>query len=295
MDTIARLTKRARAADCDVVAFHECCTTGYTYLRRLSRAELVSAAQPVPSGESTQHLTRLSQEYQIFILAGLVEYDKDNDKIYNTYICVGPGGFIAKHRKIHPFINEHLSPGNSYTTFNIKGWTCGILICYDNNVIENVRATALLGAQIIFMPHVTMCTPSPRPGAGFIDASLWENRENDPTSLRFEFDGLKGRAWLIKWLPARAFDNGVYVVFSNPIGMDDDQVNNGCAMILDPFGDILAESRPLGEDVIHAVCTAEKLTNAGGFRYRKARKPELYGEVVSACHRAEHKVGWLSK
>ncbi len=42
--------------------------------------------------------------------------------------------------------------------------------------------------------------------------------------LRAEFDGLKGRAWLMKWLPARAYDNGVYVVFSNPIGMDDDQV-----------------------------------------------------------------------
>lgn len=35
----------------------------------------------------------------------------------------------------------------------------GILICYDNNVIENVRATSILGAEIIFAPHVTMCTP----------------------------------------------------------------------------------------------------------------------------------------
>ena len=48
--------------------------------------------------------------------------------------------------------------------FEIKGWKCGILICYDNNIIENVRATALLGADIIFMPHVTMCTPSLAPG-----------------------------------------------------------------------------------------------------------------------------------
>ena len=84
-----------------------------------------------------------------------------------------------------------------------RDWKCGILICYDNNIIENVRATALLGADIIFMPHVTMCTPSPRPGAGLIDPVLWENRANDPTSLRQEFDGLKGRAWLMKWLPAR--------------------------------------------------------------------------------------------
>lgn len=52
-------------------------------------------------------------------------------------------------------------------------------MCYDNNVIENVRATALLGAEIILMPHVTIYTPSTRPGAGFVDPELWYNRHND--------------------------------------------------------------------------------------------------------------------
>ncbi len=85
---------------------------------------------------------------------------------------------MAKHRKLHPFINPHILPGDQYTVFMIDGWKCGILICYDNNVIENVRATALLGAQVIFMPHVTMCTPSPRPGSGFVNPELWKNRDN---------------------------------------------------------------------------------------------------------------------
>ena len=70
-------------------------------------------------------------------------------------------------------------------------------------VVENVRATALLGAEIIFMPQVTMCTPSPRPGAGFVSPALWAARDRDPISLRAEFDGLKGRSWLMKWLRAR--------------------------------------------------------------------------------------------
>ena len=95
------------------------------------------------------------------------------------------------------------------------------------------------------MPHVTMLTPSTRPGAGFADPELWYNRVNDSTSVHLEFDGMKGRSWLMKRLPARAYDNGIYVVFSNPIGMDDDQLKNGCSMILDPFGDILAECRAL--------------------------------------------------
>jgi hypothetical protein len=151
-----------------------------------------------------------------------------------------------------------------------------------------------LGAQIIFMPHVTMCTPSTRPGAGFVDPALWRNREKDPTSLRQEFDGLKGRAWLMKWLPARAYDNGIYAVFSNPIGMDDDQLKNGCSMIIDPFGDILAECRTLGDDIVTSTLTAEKLSQAGGYRYLKARRPNLYRDIIGKSHQPEQKVVWLS-
>ena len=64
--------------------------------------------------------------------------------------------------------------------FDLHGWKCGILICYDNNIIENVRATALLGADIIFMPHVTMCTPSTRPGAGFVDTGVMGGTGDGP-------------------------------------------------------------------------------------------------------------------
>jgi predicted amidohydrolase len=188
-----------------------------------------------------------------------------------------------------------LTPGSEYVVFEIDGWKCGILICYDNNIIENVRATTLLGAQVIFMPHVTMCTPSPRPGAGFVDPELWKNRESDPTSIRMEFEGLKGRSWLMKWLPARAYDNGVYVVFSNPIGMDDDQLKNGCSMIIDPFGDIIAECPRLDEGFAVATLTPEKLVQAGGTRYREARRPELYREILGQDHVSNQKVAWLEQ
>ena len=97
----------------------------------------------------------------------------------------------------------------------------------------------------------------------------------------------------MKWLPARAYDNGIYVVFSNPIGMDDDQLKNGCSMILDPFGDIIAECGRLDEGFAIATLTPEKLTDAGGYRYRKARKPELYGKILGREHKSEQKVVWL--
>ena len=291
---IGSLSARAARQGARAVSFHECSITGYTFARKLSHEQMLELAEPLPGGESTERLQKIAKKNDIAVLAGLFERDSD-EKIYKAYVCVDKTGMVALHRKLHPFINPHITPGSSYTVFDLYGWKCGILICYDNNIFENVRATSLLGADIIFMPHVTMCTPSTRPGAGFVDPKLWENRESDPTSLRLEFDGMKGRAWLMKWLPSRAYDNAAFVIFSNPIGMDDDQLRNGCSMIIDPYGDIIAECRNLGNDVQTALCTPEKLTLAGGHRYRKARRPGLYKNILGMDNIPEQKVAWLDQ
>lgn len=292
LSVIEKLTKKAAAEGSQVIAFHECSITGYTFARHLSKEQMLEIAEFIPDGESIQRLTSIARENNMVVLAGLFEKDSQ-DRLFKTYVCVDRNGLVAKFRKLHPFINPHLTAGDSYCVFDLLGWKCGILICYDNNIIENVRATKLLGADIIFMPHVTMCTPSTRPGAGFVDPQLWGNREADPTSLRMEFDGMKGRAWLMKWLPARAYDNAIYAIFSNPIGMDDDQLKNGCSMIIDPFGDILSECRSFEDSFVTATLTPEKLTLAGGARYLKARRPDLYRDIIGQDHQPEQKVVWL--
>ncbi|MDX8567526.1 nitrilase family protein [Elizabethkingia sp. HX XZB] len=294
LSVIEKLAKEAAKEGSDVIAFHECSITGYTFARKLTKEQMLELAEKIPQGESIHRLQQIAAENNIVILAGLFEKD-EHDNLHKAYVCVDKNGLVAKYRKLHPFINPYLTPGNEYCIFEIKGWKCGILICYDNNIIENVRATALLGAEIIFMPHVTMCTPSSRPGAGFVDPELWKNRESDPTSLRLEFNGMKGRDWLMKWLPARAYDNGIYVVFSNPIGMDDDQLKNGCSMIIDPFGDILNECQTFEDSFVSSVLTKEKLQLAGGYRYRKARRPDLYRDIIGQTHQPEQKVIWLHK
>ncbi len=294
LSVIDQLSKKAKEQGADIIAFHECSITGYTFARHLNREQMLELAEFIPGGQSIEKLKAIASKHDIAVLAGLFEKDA-GDNLFKAYVCVDKNGLVAKFRKLHPFINPYLTPGNEYCVFELLGWKCGILICYDNNIIENVRATKLLGADIIFMPHVTMCTPSTRPGAGFIDPALWENRVTDPTSLRLEFDGMKGRQWLMKWLPARAYDNAVYAVFSNPIGMDDDQLKNGCSMIIDPFGDIIAECRTLGDDITTATLTADKFTKAGGYRYLKARRPELYKDIIGQPHKAEQKVVWLEK
>jgi predicted amidohydrolase len=294
LSVIDKLSNQAAQKGAKMIAFHECSITGYTFARHLSGSQMLELAEIIPGGKSIDSLVQIAKKNNIAILAGLFEKD-DEDKLFKAYVCVDKYGIVAKHRKLHPFINPNIIGGNQYTVFEFDGWKCGILICYDNNVIENVRATALLGANIIFMPHVTMCTPSTRPGAGFVDPQLWENRNSNPVTLRKEFDGPKGREWLMKWLPARAYDNGVYVVFSNPIGMDDDQLKNGCSMIIDPFGDVMAECRELNNEFVVADLTPDKLILAGGYRYIQARKPELYKDIIGADHTAELKVSWLTQ
>lgn len=293
LSVIEKLAGRAAAEGSKVIAFHECSITGYTFARHLSKDQMLEVAELIPDGPSILKLSEIAKKHDITILAGLFEKDKD-DKIFKAYVCVDKNGLIAKHRKLHPFINAHLNPGDSYTVFELHGWKCGILICYDNNVIENVRATVLLGAEVIFMPHVTMCTPSTRPGAGFVDPALWQNRENDPTSLRLEFEGMKGREWLMKWLPSRAYDNGIYAVFSNPIGMDDDQLKNGCSMIIDPFGDVIAECGSFDDSLVSITLIPENLKLAGGYRYTKARRPDLYRDILGKEHQPELNVVWLN-
>ena len=145
------------------------------------------------------------------------------------------------------------------------------------------------------MPHVTMCTPSTRPGAGFVHPALWHNRHIDPITLRNEFDSLKGRAWLMKWLPSRAYDNAVYVIFSNPIGMDDDQLKNGCSMIIDPFGDIISECRTFDDAYVSSELIHSNIEKAGGTRYLNARRPALYKEIIGKVHNTVLKVAWINK
>lgn len=293
LSVIEKLTARAKNAGAEVISFHEMSVTAYTFLKDLDRAQVKELAENIPEGKSIKKLIEIAAKYDMTVLAGLVELE--NDQFFNTYVCVDKTGLIAKYRKIHPFISKYLSPGNEYVVFDIKGWKCGILICYDNNVVENVRATSLLGAEIIFAPHVTMCTPSSMPGRGFVDDELWQKRDLDPVPLRMEFDGPKGRQWLMRWLPSRAYDNGVYYVFTNPVGYDGDQLKNGNSMILDPYGDVLTEIKSFDDEIATAIITEDKLKLSGGYRYKNARKPELYKDIIGADHESKTKPVWMEQ
>ncbi len=281
LDRVRHFVTEAASAGAEIVAFPEMCLTGYWHVRKLSRDEVEALAEPVPSGACTQELLRLSREHHMTIGAGLIER-ADDGRLYNAYVVAMPDGRWALHRKLHVFVSRYLSEGDSYTVFDTpNGCRVGVLICYDNNIIENARATALLGAEILLAPHQTGGCNSVSPhGMKPIDQEIWERREEDPAACEAEICGPKGRGWLMRWLPSRAHDNGMFLLFSNGVGPDDDEIRTGNAMILDPYGEIIAETRSTADAMVVADLDASLLETSSGRRWLRARRPELYESLT---------------
>jgi N-carbamoylputrescine amidase len=265
---------------CDIICFPEICITGYNFiLYTKDKEKLLDIAEMVPIGDTTWKIEKLSQEFNIVILFGVLEKTKQNE-LYNTYVCVTPDGYLQKYRKIHAFENTFMSQGNEFPVFDLFGWKCGILICFDNNLPENTRIYALKGCELLFAPHQTGGFDMEVAGMGRIDIQFWKNKNNHKKELRKEFNGPKGREWLLKWLPARAYDNGMFHVFSNGVGLDGDEVRTGNAMIIDPNGIVLNESKSIDSDMVIAKITKKALNGTLGRMHMKTRNPKLYATLV---------------
>ncbi len=277
MGKVEAFVGRAARERVELIAFPEMCVTGYWHVRNLPREEVDALAEPVPSGPTTEWLLSLSREHGMTIGAGLIERGEDGS-LYNSYVVAMPDGRAVRHRKLHAFEGPHMSSGDSYTVFDTPhGCRVGVLICYDNNIVENARVTALMGAEVLLAPHQTGGCRSRSPRAmGAIDPALWERRAEEPAAIEAEMRGPKGRGWLMRWLPSRAHDNGMFLLFSNGVGVDDDEVRTGNAMVLDPYGEILAESGKADDDMVVADLDAEALPTSSGRRWLQARRPELY-------------------
>jgi N-carbamoylputrescine amidase len=280
LNKVRAFVEEAAARRVELLAFPEMCITGYWHVRKLSREEIEALAEPVPSGPSARLMLSLSADYTMTIGAGLIERTEDGS-LYNSYVVAMPDGRTACHRKLHAFESPHIKTGSEYTVFDIpQRCRVGVLICYDNNIIENARITALMGAEILLAPHQTGGCRSRSPRAmGPIDPALWERRRENAAAIEAEFRGPKGRSWLMRWLPARAHDNGMFLIFSNGVGIDDDEVRTGNAMIIDPYGEILVETWKADDVMVVADLEANILPTSSGRRWLRARRPELYGQL----------------
>ncbi len=278
---IERFVKRAAARGAQMIVFPECCVTGYWFIRNLTPSQLAALAEPFPDGPSTQRIIQLAKRFRLTIGVGFIETGKGGF-YHNTYVVALPDGRIYRHRKLQSFEHALIKSGSEFTVFDLSGgFRAGVLICYDNNVNENGRIAALMGAEVILAPHQTGGCRSKNPHRmGLIDRKVWDNRRKNPAAIRREFLGDKGRGWLMRWLPSRAHDNGVFLVFANGVGVDDDEIRTGNAMVFDPYGRILAETHQAGDAMVFADLDASLLEGATGRRWIASRRPELYGMLT---------------
>jgi hypothetical protein len=139
---------------------------------------------------------------------------------------------------------------------------------------------ALKGTELLFAPHQTGGFDIERAGMGRIPLELWKNREEDPVPMQQAILGPKGREWLMKWLPSRAYDNNCFLVFTNGVGIDGPEVRVGCNMIVDPEGIVMAETTASDDGVIYATLDKQARVGSLAESHMRARRPSLYGPIA---------------
>ena len=246
LDRMAGLIRRAGDRGAAVICFPEMNITGYT-----SRSEIEAVAEPIP-GPITGRLCRMAAADDIVILAGMAERDGE-DLIYVSHLVVEPSGKISVYRKLHiaPPEKGVYSPGETIPLFEIEGILCGIQLCYDAHFPELSTLMTQRGADVLFMPHA-----SPR---------------GTPED--------KYRSWS-RHLPARAFDNSLYVIACNQTGVNANGLRfPGIAMVIDPSGNVMAKDLSDREGIVVADLSAAALDRVRSHKMRfffPNRRPGLY-------------------
>jgi N-carbamoylputrescine amidase len=254
LDKHRRYTRRAADAGARVVCFSEASLTGYP----VGDAVPHELAQPLP-GELSRELVALSAETGLLVLAGLIERDRSG-VLYNSMFAAGPTGLVGAYRKAHVACSEihRFYHGDEFLVFPWCRTTIGVQICYDMHFPEMTRCLALRGAEVIFALYASPdpCTP--------------------------QGHASKRSRWL-KYLPARAFDNSVYVVAVNQVGHNGAIEFPGTTVVFNPSGDLMAEAQPLVEDLLIVdlteVALRDKRRDALQF-FTHFRRPELYAELL---------------
>ncbi|MDO9420058.1 MAG: carbon-nitrogen hydrolase family protein [Herminiimonas sp.] len=245
-------TEEAVRQGARLVVFPECMNTGYLFDSAEHCAEL---AEPV-NGRFVQAMADLCREYNIFIASGFTEKNEEKNKIFNTGLLLDPKGDIIVHYH-KQFLATHdqnwFELGeNGCPVVDTELGRIGLLICFDGRIPEITRSLALQGAEII----VDM-------------ANFFAMDQAD------------------MWVPARAYENGLWFVAATKAGVERSIYYPGGSMIVAPDGNVVAK---IPYDT-HGVVTAEiDVTRAQNKSWHHEgdrvldRRPDLYqliGKPVS--------------
>lgn len=183
----------------DLVVCPELFMSGYNV-----GSDLHNLAEP-EDGPFARAVADLARQTGTAVCYGYPE--RDGQSVYNSALVVsGAGETLANHRKlaIPPgFEKDFFAPGDQLTRFELGGMNCALVICYDVEFPETVRAACLADAEVIIVP----------------------------TALGAQWDQVAHRV-----VPARAFENGCYALYANHAGVEGDITYAGVSCIVGPDG-----------------------------------------------------------
>lgn len=246
MESYARDASAKGAA---MICFPELTVTGYAVRERLK-----PYTEPVP-GPISERVVKIAIENELVVMAGMLEKAKGG-KAYITQIVAGPYGMIGTYQKTHLSAQEReaYEPGQTIRTFTHDQYSFGIQLCYETHFPELSTIMSIQGAEIIFFCYAS---PHGKPA---------EKRES----------------WL-RYLPARAFDNGIFIVACNQVGENGAGLSfPGVIMVLNPLGKILYQYTGRREKMIIAELRGSDLADIRADRMKyfvTHRRPELYGTL----------------
>ncbi|MBF0277736.1 MAG: carbon-nitrogen hydrolase family protein [SAR324 cluster bacterium] len=182
------------------------------------------------SGLFAGKVAELAKRWQTAILYGYPEEEGGNR--YNAAQCIGKdGGRLANHRKLAlpgKFEKKWFSTGSNLTLFELHGWKIAVLICYDAEFPEAARACAQNGADLIVVP----------------------------TALKDNWGVVAHRV-----IPARAFENGLFLIYANYAGQEGDWRYLGNSCVVSPTGEDIVRGSE-NEQVLTATLDCQQIQKA---------------------------------
>ncbi len=243
--------KSAKDKGARIILFPEMNITGYS-----SGPEIKDIAEPVP-GPISEKLSDMAVKEGMVILGGMAEKD-DKDHIYISHIVAGPDGLAQVYRKIHmaPPEKNMFTGGDNVPVFSYFGVKFGIQLCYDAHFPELSTIMAQKGADVLLIAHA-----SPK----------GNSRE-------------KYKSWM-RHLPARAFDNSLFVIACNQTGENQNGLFfPGIALSIDPSGNVIDKYLSPDEGILLTNLSANALLRVRNHKMRfffPNRRPKLYGRIQS--------------
>jgi len=249
LSRIEAFAREASKKEVDILCFPELSVSGY----------LLEGAHEVYSRafskEILERVVDLGRKNRVVIIAGMIEVTEE-EKPCISQVVAGPDGLLGIYRKTHlsPQERAWYRAGREIEVFRYRGTVFGVQLCYEAHFPEISTVMALRGAEVIFVPHA-----SPR---GSPEEKL--------------------RSWL-RHLPARAFDNGLYLAACNQVGTTEAGfVFPGVALVLNPAGRVIVRYSENREKLLLADLEMDTIQRIRGHRMRyfiPHRRPDLYGEI----------------